>query len=66
MKCFWNSSFTYEENVLINYDWYHPQLASRHTVEEVEEWFAKTGLDVVHRYVDHYGITMRGRRRNCV
>jgi len=63
MKCFWNPALSYEDNVAINYDWYHPQLASRHTPSEVEGWFRDAGLKVTHRYVDFYGITMRGVRR---
>jgi len=62
MKCFWNPDFSFHDNAVINYDWYHPQLCSRHTSEEVREWFAAEGLAVVHEFVDFYGITMRGRR----
>jgi SAM-dependent methyltransferase len=62
MKCFWNPSLSYEENVAINYDWYHPQLCSRHTSDEVRQWFQHAGLRVTHECVDFYGITMRGRR----
>jgi hypothetical protein len=60
LKCFWNPSLSFDENAAINYDWYHPQLCSRHTLEEIENWFADAGLDVIHRCVDHYGITIRG------
>jgi SAM-dependent methyltransferase len=63
MKCFWNEELGEEENAAINYDWYHPQLCLRHTVEECRLWFADEGLEVVHENVDHYGITMRGARR---
>lgn len=62
LKCFWNPALKYEENVAINYDWYHPQLCTRHTLEEVEGWFADAKLRIVHRCVDHYGITVRGVR----
>jgi len=60
-KCYWNSGVTYDENVLVNYDWYHPQLASRHTLQEVENWFEDAGLKIEHRCVDFYGVTVRGR-----
>jgi SAM-dependent methyltransferase len=63
MKCFWNPALSLDENVAINYDWYHPQLATRHTPEEVEGWFRDTGLEISQRCVDPYGITMRGARR---
>lgn len=61
-KCYWNPDLSEHENVLINYDWYHPQLATRHTLEEVEAWFGGAGLKVVHTHVDFYGITARGIR----
>jgi SAM-dependent methyltransferase len=62
MKCFWSDELDAEGNAALNYDWYHPGLCSRHTADEVRQWFADADLDVVHENVDHYGITMRGRR----
>ena len=62
LKCFWSPSLDYEANVAINYDWYHPQLCTRHTLGEVESWFADAKLSIIHRCVDHYGITVRGLR----
>ncbi len=64
MKCFWSDELDAEGNAAINYDWYHPDLCSRHTVEEVRGWFARAGLEIVHEHVDHYGITIRGARRD--
>lgn len=61
-KCFWNPDIDFEGNAAINYDWYHPQLCTRHTLEEVEGWFETAGLEIVHRYVDFYGITVRGKK----
>lgn len=63
MKCFWNPDLSLDDNVAINYDWYHPQLCSRHTIDEVRGWFEAAGLSVIHALEDHYGITMRGRRK---
>jgi len=60
LKCFWNPSLGFQENAAINYDWYHPQLCTRHTLSEVESWFDDAGLKIIHRCVDHYGITIRG------
>jgi SAM-dependent methyltransferase len=60
-KCYWNPDVSYEENVLVNYDWYHPQVSTRHTLQEVETWFDQAGLKIEHRCVDFYGITVRGR-----
>ena len=60
LKCFWNPALDFEANAAINYDWYHPQLCTRHTLPEVEGWFADANLKVIHHVVDHYGITVRG------
>ena len=65
LKSFWNPKLKYEENLAINYDWYHPQLCSRHTLEEVLGWFESAQLKVVHSYVDFYGITIRGANIGC-
>ena len=64
-KCFWNDRMTFDENVLVNYDWYHPHYAWRHTVEEVRGWIEKVGLNVTHQLVDEPGITVRAKRANC-
>lgn len=63
MKCFWNKDYSFQENSVINYDWYHPQLCSRHTIDEVENWFLKEGLEITHKYVDFYGITIKGIKK---
>jgi SAM-dependent methyltransferase len=60
MKCFWSDELDDEANAVLNYDWYHPQLCTRHTPDEVRGWFADAGLAVVHEHVDPYGITVRG------
>jgi SAM-dependent methyltransferase len=62
MKCYWNYEFDQNENVVVNYDWYHPQLCSRHTLDEVREWFVNAGLKVKNEYADFYGITMSGTK----
>jgi SAM-dependent methyltransferase len=61
-KCFWNPELSFEANVAINYDWYHPQLCTRHTAPEIRGWFVDAGLELRQEHVDPYGITMRGRK----
>jgi SAM-dependent methyltransferase len=63
MKCYWNDDLSFSENSAINYDWYHPQDCSRHTVQEIEEWFTKNSLDILHIHEDFYGITISGKSR---
>lgn len=60
MKCFWNDEFSFEENVMTNFDWYHPKYAHRHTPEEVEEWFKEMGLEIKVFDVGESGISARG------
>jgi hypothetical protein len=60
MKCYWNDELSFRENAVINYDWYHPQDCSRHTMEEVKNWFIDKNLEITHSYEDFYGITMHG------
>jgi len=44
VKCFWNDAFDFETNNMVNFDWYHPHNAWKHTQEEVEGWLKE--LDV--------------------
>jgi SAM-dependent methyltransferase len=60
MKCYWNPDLSEEENSAINYDWYHPQNCSRHTMEEVLQWFSEEKLTVVLQFEDMYGIVVHG------
>jgi len=61
-KCFWNDRFTFDENNLINFDWYHPANAHRHTPEEVKAWFQRAKLRLVHLDISESGISARGRK----
>ena len=61
-KVYWNNMFSRKENNAINYDWYHPQIATRHSLEEVLGWYSDNNLDFRHEFVDHYGITVRGKK----
>lgn len=60
VKCYWNSELPLEHNDMINFDWYHPSLCSRHTMEEVLAWYGNNNLQVIHTLEDEYGITVRG------
>jgi SAM-dependent methyltransferase len=61
-KLYWNDALTFEEAHHINFDWYHPRYAHRHTRDELERWCAETGLDVVRLYEEESGFTLRARR----
>jgi SAM-dependent methyltransferase len=61
-KCFWNDRFTFDENNLINFDWYHPTLAFRHNFKEVRQWFLDNSLEIAFAKIEESGIAMRGRK----
>ncbi len=62
-QCFWNPTFTYDENNLVNFDWFHPPYAYRHTVEEVRGWMEAAGLVDVNVHVpNEKGVSGVGRK----
>ncbi|MBM4347466.1 MAG: methyltransferase domain-containing protein [Deltaproteobacteria bacterium] len=63
-KCFWNDRFTFDENNLINFDWYHPAHAWRHTPEELRTWCTQNDLDILWWLEEESGMTFRCRRKS--
>jgi SAM-dependent methyltransferase/uncharacterized protein YbaR (Trm112 family) len=47
IKCFWNDGLSFDENILVNFDWFHPAYTYRHSVEEVEQWTRELGMNVL-------------------
>jgi arsenite methyltransferase len=58
-KCYWNERLSFDENVHVNFDWYYPRYAWRHTEDEVRAWLRSAGLTLVHEAIEDSGITMR-------
>jgi SAM-dependent methyltransferase/uncharacterized protein YbaR (Trm112 family) len=63
LKCFWNDDFSPNLNDLVNFDWYHPPYASRHTEDEVRGWCDALGLTIEHLDVGDAGISVRTSSR---
>ena len=61
-KAFYHPDLTLDEMNHVNLDWYAPANAHRHSVEEVRQWCAETGLVIEHENVQPAGITMIARR----
>jgi SAM-dependent methyltransferase/uncharacterized protein YbaR (Trm112 family) len=59
LKAFWNDDFSPNLNDLVNFDWYHPPYASRHTEDEVRGWCDDLGLAIDHLDVGDAGISVR-------
>jgi hypothetical protein len=47
--------------VLVNFDWYHPKFAYRHTPDEVRAWFGELDLELERLDVGDAGISAIGR-----
>ena len=62
-KCFWNEELGEGVSNLVNFDWYHPPHASRHTDAEVVRWCRDAGLEVIHLDLSESGISIRAQRR---
>jgi SAM-dependent methyltransferase len=62
LKCYWNPDLSFEDNAVINYDWYHPSQCTRHTLEEVRGWFDDARLRITWENQDLYGVTIHGSR----
>lgn len=62
LKCFWNDDFDFHTNVMVNFDWYHPPYAHRHTPEEVKRWIRKEKLKLLHLDVSPSGISFRAQK----
>lgn len=58
IKCYWNDSIDFENNVLTNFDWYHPAHAHRHSPEEVRGWCEDLNLEIQRLYVCGSGISV--------
>ena len=63
LKCYWNPAMTFEDNVHVNFDWYHPTYAHRHTVPEVRAWLHALGLAEVSLRRSESGISVVARKR---
>lgn len=58
-KLFWNDRMTFEENNHLNFDWYAPRYAHRHSEEEIRGWCADEGLEITHFHAHEAGFTVR-------
>jgi hypothetical protein len=59
MKLYWRDTFTLEENNHVNFDWYHPKYAYRHTEEEVRRWCDESRLSITRFDTQESGYTVR-------
>lgn len=56
-KAFYDPNLTFDEMHHINFDWYAPKNAHRHTIEEVQQWCTENSLEVRYVKEELAGIT---------
>ena len=61
-KMFWNDKFTFDENLHVNFDWYHPAYAHRQTADDLERWSKEAGLTITRLDTQESGYTVRAER----
>jgi arsenite methyltransferase len=64
-KLYWNPALSLEENTHVNFDWYHPRYAHRHTEDDVRGWCDALGLEIVRFDAQESGFTVRARQASA-
>ena len=62
LKCFWAEDGDYERSVGVNFDWYYPKFAYRHTPEEVRKWCKESKIKITHFKEIESGISVTGKK----
>lgn len=62
-KAFYDPNLSFDEMHHINFDWYAPKNAHRHTVEEIQIWCAKNNLTIEHFKEEDAGITCVAKKQ---
>ena len=63
-KAFYDPNLSFEEMNHINFDWYAPANASRHTPQEIQEWCKEGGLSIEREVVENSGISIIAKKVN--
>ncbi len=61
-KAFYDPNLSLEELNPINFDWYAPANAQRHSIEEVRQWCKEAGFSIERERVEEAGITIVARK----
>ncbi len=60
LKCFWAEDGDYERSVGVNFDWYYPKFAFRHTPKEVRQWYRNQRIRITSFKEIESGISVTG------
>jgi len=62
LKCFWAEDGNFERSVGVNFDWYFPKYAHRHTPKEVKKWYKDMKIKIIHFKEVESGISVSGKK----
>ena len=62
LKCFWADDDNFDRSVGVNFDWYYPKFAYRHTPEQVKKWFKNSKIKITHFNEIESGISVTGTK----
>jgi len=62
LKCFWDPSNNLERSIGVNFDWYYPKFAYRHTPQEVKKWYKDSKVKIIHFKEIESGISVTGKK----
>lgn len=60
LKCFWADDGNFQRSVGVNFDWYYPKYAYRHTPQEVHKWYTDTKIKITSFKEIESGISVTG------
>ena len=63
LKCFWAEDDDFERSVGVNFDWYYPKYAFRHTPTEVRKWYDDSKIKIIHFKEIESGISVTGQKK---
>jgi SAM-dependent methyltransferase/uncharacterized protein YbaR (Trm112 family) len=63
LKCYWNDELPFDENTIVNFDWFVPEHAHRHSADEIREWCRKNNIEITWFNEEESGYTVRGLKR---
>ena len=61
-KCFWNDEWGFDYSNKVNFDWYHPKFAWRHSKNEIKEWCKDLKLKIKFLKESDAGYTCLARK----
>ncbi len=62
LKCFWAEDENFERSVGVNFDWYFPKFAFRHTPDEVLRWYKDAKTKIIYFKEIESGISVTGKK----